>query len=344
MAYTDNYDPVAQADANRAFEDAEKNYWAPDRDAELARRRAAVNSPGTSTSGSNPWAPQTAGSQTNQPSNNNPPTSFNREGFRDSWMSTGTDVNRQNELLKKYNLTPDAAGRVRLPTGETIDLRFGAKAGINRASWTGIAGQGAKTGQTPGFGGGSDPRMNDGSTGNARGGSSSSSSTSMSGVSQELYDLLLNRARQGTQIDPNDPNIKQQTEPYAAAQERSRRDYLADLAESEGSLANLRGEQRLASERAGQNVGMFQAELIGRELTARRDEIKHALDSLRGQLTADQTLALQKELAYLEDATRRYGIKTEAGIAKDQLGLGRDRLGYDIGRSDAELWLRSQGL
>jgi hypothetical protein len=257
-------------------------------------------------------------------------------------MSTGTDVNRQNALLAQHGLTPDAAGRVRLPTGETIDLRIGAKAGRNLAAWTGVSGMGAKTGQAASIG-----THNDGIPGNAgrRGsGSSASSSTNMTGVSKELYDILLARAKQGTQIDPDDPNIRQQVDPYTASVERSRRDYLADTAERMGPRANIQGESRLASERAGQASGLFRSQLIGRELDSRRQEIIHALDSLRGQLSADQTLALQRELGYLEDATRRYGIRTEGDIAQGQLGLGRDRLGFDIGSRDADIWLRSQGL
>ena len=353
MAYNDNYDPIAQADANRAYEDAQKNYWAPDREAELARRQAAVNTPGTSNPAVNPWAPAApapAQPRTTQSPNTgitggmnmggtSPWSSSQREQFKNEWMSTGTDVARQNALLAKHGLTPDAAGRVRLPTGETIDLRIGAKAGRNLAAWTGVRGAGAKIGQSAGVG-----TYNDGIPGNAgRRSSSSSSSTSQTGVSQELYDILLSRARQGTSIDRNDPNIRQQVEPYVAQQERARRDYLADLAEQGGSLANLRGEERVASERAGQASGLFESQLIGRELDSRRQEIIHALDSLRGQLTADQTLALQKELAYLDDATKRFGIQTQGDLGRGELALGRDRLGYDIGRSDMDFWLRGQG-
>lgn len=154
----------------------------------------------------------------------------------------------------------------------------------------------------------------------------------------------MDRAKQGTQISPDDPNIKQQVEPYAAQIEREKRNYLADMAESEGPLANMRGESRVANEHAGQATGLFQSQLIGRELDAKRQEIQAALSQMGGMLTEQQQMALQKELSYLNDATQRYGIDSNANIAQGQLGLGRDQLGYNVGKSDMDFWLRSQGL
>lgn len=131
---------------------------------------------------------------------------------------------------------------------------------------------------------------------------------SLSGISQQLYDQLLQRAHQGTQVDANDPNIRQQVDPYAASIERDRRNYLADAAEGMGANANMAGENRLSAEHAGQAKGMFQSQLIGREIDSRRQEIQSALTQLGGQLTNDQQQALQRELGYLNDATQRYGL------------------------------------
>jgi hypothetical protein len=146
--------------------------------------------------------------------------------------------------------------------------------------------------------------------------------------------MLLARAKQGTTIDRNDSNIRQQVDPYAAAQERARRNYLADAAEQLGPTANLRGESRVAMERAGQATGAFEGQLIGRELENRRSEIQHALDSLGNRLTEDQRIALQKELGYLSDATQRYGIDSNERQNNAQVGLGRDRLGLDYSELD----------
>jgi hypothetical protein len=157
--------------------------------------------------------------------------------------------------------------------------------------------------------------------GSVLGSSATLSNGAPSGVSGELYNLLLQRAKQGAAIDRNDPNVRAQSDAYAANEERARRNYLADLAESSGPLANLRGEERLAAERVGQRTGSFEAQLMGREIDARRQEIMQALSELRGMLSTDQTLALNRELAYLNDAAQRYGIATQASTAASNRDL-----------------------
>lgn len=273
---------------------------------------------------------------------------FQREQFRDAWMATGSDKAAQDQLLAQHGLTPDAAGRVTLPTGEVMDLRYGARAGGTQATWTGAGG--AKAGQSPGgWEAGGSPAV--GAPGASGGVPGAGGAPPPAGVSKELYDTLLARAKQGTTIDRMDPNIRQQVDPFTAQQERARRDYLADVAEREGPRTNLRGEERLAAERAGQASGLFESQLIGRELDARRQEIESALQQLGNRLTVDQQQALQRELAQLDDATRRLGIRSQADIAQGQLGLGREQLGLardqfglDIGRTEQDLFLRSQGL
>lgn len=160
------------------------------------------------------------------------------------------------------------------------------------------------------------------------------------GVSEELYKMLMARAKQGTAIDKNDPNIRQQADPYAAAQERARRNYLGDVAERSGPLANMRGEQRMAMERAGQASGLFESQLIGRELESRRNEIQHALDSLGARLSEDQRLALQRELGYLNDATSRYGISINGANQANQIGLGYSQLDWDMDPRNPKNMLR----
>lgn len=132
-----------------------------------------------------------------------------------------------------------------------------------------------------------------------------------------LFDQLSQRATQSLNVSPNDPAIQGQTDAYRAEQERSKRDYLADTAESAGPFANLRGEQRLASERAGQNVGSFQAELMGRELTARRADAAQALQLYANVLSTDQQRDLQRQIALLDQAIAQQQI--------GQSGLGREQ-------------------
>lgn len=130
----------------------------------------------------------------------------------------------------------------------------------------------------------------------------------------ELMRLLMERAQQG-QVGRDDPNVRTQTDAYSAQVERAKRNYLGDLAEREGPYANLRGEQRMAAERAGQQVGGFEAELIGREQEARREEIMQYMQMWGAMLSGDQRMALERELAQLNDQARtadrglsRYGM------------------------------------
>ncbi len=120
----------------------------------------------------------------------------------------------------------------------------------------------------------------------------------------DLFNLLMQRATQGAAPNPNDPVLRSQADAYSANTERSKRNYLGDLAEKAGPTANLAGETRLANERAGQSNAGFEAELMGRETAARRDEIQQALQ-LYGSLMSDQQrMALEQQLAQLSSQTQ----------------------------------------
>jgi hypothetical protein len=122
--------------------------------------------------------------------------------------------------------------------------------------------------------------------------------------SDELFKLLMQRANQGAAVSRTDPNIRAQVDPVVAQQERANRNYLDDVAEKSGPLANLQGERRLMAERGGQQAGAFESEVIGREIGARREEIQQALQLWGSMLSGDQRIALEKELAVLNDNAR----------------------------------------
>ena len=151
-----------------------------------------------------------------------------------------------------------------------------------------------------------------------------------------LYSQLSQKANQSLQIDRNDPIIRAQADAYSANQERSKRNYLSDVAERSGPLANIRGEQRMAAERVGQATGSFEAELLGRELTARRDEIMQALQMSGSLLNADQQRQLQSELAMLDQAIKEQNVALgfrgqDLDYSLGREGLGVQRRGQDFG-------------
>lgn len=133
--------------------------------------------------------------------------------------------------------------------------------------------------------------------------------------SDQLWQMYMQRATQGTDINANDPVIRRQSDAYRANETRESRNFLDTLAERSGPYANLQGEQRLAAERVGQRTGTFEAEAIARELTAKRNEIAQALAGLAGQLTGEQEMALREQLAQYDNALRAQGLQ----IQKDAL-------------------------
>lgn len=164
-------------------------------------------------------------------------------------------------------------------------------------------------------------------------GATPAANTTNQGTQDAVRNSWLAQATQGTTVDPNDPNIKQQVDPFAAAQERSRRDYESQQAErlSAKGLGNsgaLENERRYGMERAGQATGAFKSQLIGQELQNRRKEIQDALNSLGDTISNDQKNALTKQLADLDATIKREGIAAGVNMnsadnsVRDKLGTG----------------------
>lgn len=153
--------------------------------------------------------------------------------------------------------------------------------------------------------------------------------TSNQGTQDVVRNSYLQQATQGTNVDRNDPVIRQQSDAYAAGVERQRRQYLAEQAEKGGPYATgaMRGQERATAAQAGQQIGSFEAQLVGRELDYKRKEILNALDQLGNMVNTDQGMALQRELARLDAQMKELGIRSGEGIAGQELGLKRD-LGF----------------
>lgn len=159
-----------------------------------------------------------------------------------------------------------------------------------------------------------------------------------------LYDALLARSKQTLALGPNDPIIQPQVDAYRAEQTRARRDYLADSAERRGQFANMAGEERLTSERLGQNVGGFQAQLMGRELESRRNEILMALQQMGAQGTEEERLALNRELGLLELALQQQRQTSDTSMRQSELELALQRLGLEAEQQSSYWdWVRRGG-
>jgi hypothetical protein len=154
----------------------------------------------------------------------------------------------------------------------------------------------------------------------------------------------MQRAGQSLDVNRNDPAIRGQADAFSANLERSRRGHLNDLAEAGGPTANLLGEQRLTAEKAGQASGQFEAQLMAREVSARRDEIAQALQLGGAQLSDQQRMELQRELAILDNQLRSRGLDIQAQGQAQGFGLQQQQMAQQNDQFMRELGLREWDL
>lgn len=324
--------------------------------AEEARRRAAQSANGYAAPPAATQAPTPAGG-------------YDLEKFRSAWYGKGDVNNIQGWLDQNKGFTSGVTlknEKAYDPSGRFIADLVGNYSGGDPSKRSAIF--------LDGVGSNGQPRSRSGGVGTAKASVASqwNSTPSAPAAAQrdprldELYARLVGRADQGLNVTREDPAVRGRADAYAANEERSKRNYLADLAEKEGPNANLLAETRLANERVGQRSGAMEAELMGREITAKRDEIQQALQQMQGQLNSEEERALRQKLAELNDATQRLGISTSASTSKygidsnaatarrgQDLGwegelLGNDRfmrtLGFNQGEADRAYDLRYRGL
>lgn len=180
-----------------------------------------------------------------------------------------------------------------------------------------------------------------GQTGSTSNTTSTGHSVSINGqptdVNSELWTMLMGRAKQGLEVGRDNANVRGQADAYSAQEERARRMGLTDAAESSSpyNTGYSSGLQRLSAAQMGQRVGAMEAQLIGKEIQARRDEIQNALTEMGDLLTDQQKMSLEMKLNELDNATQRYGIDQSTA-------LGRERLNSDDAQWRAQLAQRGQ--
>lgn len=251
------------------------------------------------------------------------------EAFKQKQFSGDPNINAR-DFLKSLGgiasgvsmVSPD---KIRLPDGEILDVvgNVNDTTGVGGAWWGSEKDWQAGIGKNGGGGGGGGwaPEGGGGAGGGGTGQTGGGFMYGNQGQRDDLFNTLLSRSKQSLNINPmEDANIRSQADPYAASVERERRRYMADTAERMGPLANIQGESRLSSEKAGQASGLFESQLVGREMSARRDEIAQALASMQGMLSQEQQLAMQRELAQLDASIRNRQISS--GNEQFTAGLG----------------------
>ena len=149
--------------------------------------------------------------------------------------------------------------------------------------------------------------------------------------------LLALMARANGTPSINDATIKPAADAYTAAQERARRGLQADTAESLsargiGSSGAADSATRQSYETMGQNIGEFNAKLLTDEQTARRSDLKSALEMANTLGMFKEQTALQRDLASLDTQTKVNLANLNAQLTTAGLNV-QERLGI----MDAEL-------
>lgn len=165
-----------------------------------------------------------------------------------------------------------------------------------------------------------------------------------------LRDALIAQMTQSKDVSVNDPNIKAQLDPYAAAQERARKEEVSRGAEQAFAGGQDYGspERMAAAERSGQATGLRASDLVGREIQSKRDEIQKALTEFGGMMSEDQKNALQRRAQDLDAQLKREGIGADVYKTNKSYDIEKyktDR-GFDMDkmRLDADTIIKQAGL
>lgn len=175
----------------------------------------------------------------------------------------------------------------------------------------------------------------------------------------QLLDLM---SKDPAQVSASDPAIKSQTDAYSAQRQlaqRQEREAAAEHFAAQGLDQSGAMDSEISREFGdmGRDVGQFSAGLVGQEQNRRTDMLKSVLALAGDQLSNEEKLALEKQIAAADDSTKRYGIdaSTRLGsgdldlrkfLGNGQLSLGllqalqggdqfNKRLGFDIGNAEA---------
>jgi len=157
----------------------------------------------------------------------------------------------------------------------------------------------------------------------------------------QLFNMWTQGMRDPSSVSASNPIIKSQVDAYRNEQERARRNFISDSAEKYGPLANIQGEERMAAEQAGANTSGYQAQLMGQELSALREETMQRLAQATQMNATDSARSLQERLAMIDAQlqTTQFGLQQQ-GMNNDwtlaQQGFGMQQQGLD------QDWQRAQ--
>lgn len=305
------------------------------------------------------WMQNTNGNSNGSDTGGAPPApaapqqnTYDRTQFRDASMSRAAGesvaafLQRMGGGASGVSLLAGSQDKVRLPSGEVMDLAINSNNGVGANGWTGMGQQDEVGGAIRQYTADNGGWWGGGPGTGASASSGSTNASSYKGLSpedlakkDEIFNRLMSKAGQSTDNLKDDPNVRQASDAYAANEERAKRNYLADTAERNGPYANMQGEERLAAERVGQRTGMHESDLVQQELTARRAEIMQSLQTMGSLLSDQQKMSLTSELANIDNQFKyaqlgQQGNQFDKSLAQSGQQFN-DNLGFNIADREA---------
>lgn len=281
-----------------------------------------------------------AGGNQPSPAPKPPVAAFDREKFKNDWVSqnahTGADMDAFLQSHPEYAQSVKRQGKdiwaINDPRGtEYVDALFDESGGQSHAQWTdpGMNGGG---GGAPGAGvyGGESSRYPAGAGGQGVYG------TGNKEMDDAMHSALLAMLKRNS--GPIDVNA--QFGPVDAIFQRNAmesRNAAAERAAFQGSNIGgaggpLDAEQNKISEGLAQKEGGLMAELMRDEMNARRQDVMNALQFAQGE----EKIALQKQLADMDNEIQRMGLSQRDRQFNAQLGENQRQ--FDEGMDNSDAW------
>lgn len=260
-----------------------------------------------------------------------PTGSFDRQKFRDAWMSGSGSlddfVKNNSSFASGVSVNKD---RATLPTGEVLDL-VGDIGGRNSHEWTGT-GYNAQ-GVADQGGGGTPSSFSGGGGGGVPQGSE---------FQQQVRAQLMAQLGQLSQpVTGQDPAISGVNQAYRVARERSaqqERGAAAERAAFSGLNSGGQGSGSYDSaaqgiqEQAGQDIAGHDAGVVMQEVQQRRGALQNLLQMALQTGDAESARALQLQIAQMDNQLRQSQLAQQGSQFNAQLGQNQsqfnDQFGY----------------
>lgn len=277
-----------------------------------------VAGPGASASGTTPPAPPTAA-----------PPPFDRTAFRDAINGAPN----ANDVLQRFGLTADKAGRVTLPTGEIMDVIRGAGAGGTTGQWMGVGE--VHNGQASMY-----PPQ-----GAAGPGASASGAVAPGSFQEQIRQMLLKTMTAASApTTADDPQIKAEMDAQRGVMDRQTAQQRAASAERAAFNGTLNGGQSSGAfdtelngiqEDAGHALTGIQSQLFSRVTQQKQAQLQQALSLAVQTGDAESARAIQMQIAQMDAEIKRQTLAQQQSQFNDNYGLNVNDAQYTRDRDAA---------